>query len=228
VLKDMTMEKREIAPLDALYPTMRVSSTDERKQTIHRLSAMHKSTYQEEVKNKTYRENRSCAKNVEGEIAPLDALYPTIRGSSDDEKQQTHHRMSAMHESTYKEDVKKIAPLDASYPTIRVSSDSKKLQTHNRMSATYENTYQEDVKKETYRENGSRAKKIKMIAFAMEGEEGPGVNQRPKVHLCYGPTSMVIIFLPGPPYHIIDFSFIFQHEFSEYIHSFVKNHDFGL
>ena len=29
-------------------------------------------------KNKTYRKNRSCVKNVEGEIAPLDALYPTI------------------------------------------------------------------------------------------------------------------------------------------------------
>ena len=41
--------------------------------------AMHDSTYQEDVKNKTYQGNRSCAK--------------------------THHRMSAMHESTYKRDV---------------------------------------------------------------------------------------------------------------------------
>ena len=41
--------------------------------------AMHESTYQEDVKNKTYQGNRSCAK--------------------------THHRMSAMHESTYKRDV---------------------------------------------------------------------------------------------------------------------------
>jgi hypothetical protein len=93
---------KKIAPLDALHPTMRVSSDDEKKQTLNRLSAMHKSTYQEDVKNETYRENRSCAKTVEGEIAPLDALYPTMRVSSDDEKQQTHHRMSAMHELTYK------------------------------------------------------------------------------------------------------------------------------
>jgi hypothetical protein len=57
---------------------MRVSSNDEKQQTLHRLSAMHESTYQEAVKNETYRENRSRAKNVEGEIAPLDALYPTI------------------------------------------------------------------------------------------------------------------------------------------------------
>ena len=41
--------------------------------------AMHESTYQEDVKKKTYQRNRSCAK--------------------------THHRMSTMHESTYKRDV---------------------------------------------------------------------------------------------------------------------------
>jgi hypothetical protein len=41
----------------------------------------------------------------EGEIAPLDALYPTMQVSSDGEMQQTHHRMTAMHESTNKEDV---------------------------------------------------------------------------------------------------------------------------
>jgi hypothetical protein len=32
-----------------------------------------------------------------------------------------------------------------------------------------------------------------------------GVNQRPKVHLYSGPTYMVIIFIPGQPYHKIDF-----------------------
>jgi hypothetical protein len=56
----------------------------------------------------------------------------------------------------------------------------------------------------------------------------PGVNQRSKVHLYSGPTSIVIIFLPGQPYHIIDFSFIFKHECSEYLHLFIKNHEFGL
>ena len=46
------------------YPTMRVLSDYEKKKTNHRMSAMHESTYKEDVKNKTYRENRSCAKNV--------------------------------------------------------------------------------------------------------------------------------------------------------------------
>ena len=48
--------------------------------------AMHESTYREDVKNKTYQGNRSCAK--------------------------THHRMSAMHESTYKRDVQCEAYLE--------------------------------------------------------------------------------------------------------------------
>ena len=42
---------------------------------------------------------------MEGEIGALDALYPTIRVSSDDEEQQTHHRMPAMHKITYQEDM---------------------------------------------------------------------------------------------------------------------------
>ena len=47
-----------------------------------------------------------------------------------------------------------------------------------------------------------------------------GVNQRPKVYLYSGPTSMLIISLPAQPYHIIDFSFIFKHEFLNlYIYS---------
>jgi hypothetical protein len=37
----------------------------------------------------------------EGEMAPLDALYPKIRVPSNDEEQQTLHRMSNMPESTY-------------------------------------------------------------------------------------------------------------------------------
>ena len=60
------------------------------------------------MKIKTYQEDRSCIKNREGEIAPLDALYPTIRVSSDDEnKKQTHYRMPAIHESTHQEDMQK-------------------------------------------------------------------------------------------------------------------------
>jgi hypothetical protein len=72
--------------------------------------------------------------------------------------------MSAMHESTYKEDVKKIAPLDASYPMMRVFTDSKKQQTHNRMSAMHKSTYQEDVKHENYQENRNCAKNVMMTA----------------------------------------------------------------
>jgi hypothetical protein len=125
--------------------------------------------------------------NQEGEIAPLDASYPTMRALSDSKKRQTHNRMSAMYESTNREDVKnepyqeqnhgsvtchttktmkegEIAPLDALYPTIRVLSDSKKLQTRNRMSAMNENTYRGDVKDKTYQENGNCAKNVLMSA----------------------------------------------------------------
>ena len=59
-----TREEGEIAPLDALYPTMRVSSDGEKQQTHNRMTAMHEITYQEAVKNKTYQENRSSAKKV--------------------------------------------------------------------------------------------------------------------------------------------------------------------
>jgi hypothetical protein len=92
LFKDVT--KGEMAPLDALYPKL-VSTYDEKQQTLHRISTMPESTYQEAVKNETYRENRSRAKEVEGEIARLDALYPTMRVLSDYEKQKTTHRMSA-------------------------------------------------------------------------------------------------------------------------------------
>jgi hypothetical protein len=90
----------EMAPLDALYPKMRVSSNDEKLLTLHRMSTMPESTYQEAVKNETYREIRNNAKNVEGEIAPLDALYPTMRVISVYEKQKTTHKRSAMYEIT--------------------------------------------------------------------------------------------------------------------------------
>jgi hypothetical protein len=51
-------------PLDALYPTMRVSSDDGKQQTHHRMSAMYENTYQEDVQNETYQEEGSYAKNV--------------------------------------------------------------------------------------------------------------------------------------------------------------------
>ena len=69
------------------------------------MSTLPVNTYDEAVKNVIYRGNKSNAKTVEGEIAPLDALYPMMEGLSDYEKQKTTHRMSAMHKSTYKRDV---------------------------------------------------------------------------------------------------------------------------
>jgi hypothetical protein len=59
-----TREEGEIAPRDALYPTMRVLSSSGKQPTHHRISAMHESTYQGDVHNGTYQEDRSCAKDV--------------------------------------------------------------------------------------------------------------------------------------------------------------------
>ena len=47
---NMEEDVKKTAPLDALFPTMRVPSTDEKQQT-HR---MHESTHQEDVQNETY------------------------------------------------------------------------------------------------------------------------------------------------------------------------------
>jgi hypothetical protein len=49
----------EMAPLDALYPKMRVSTTDEKQQTLHRMTTMPVNTYKEAVKNETYMGNKS-------------------------------------------------------------------------------------------------------------------------------------------------------------------------
>ena len=43
---------------------IQVLSKSEKQQTHHRMSAMHESTYQGDVKHGTYREDRSCAKDV--------------------------------------------------------------------------------------------------------------------------------------------------------------------
>jgi hypothetical protein len=56
----------------------------------------------------------------EREIALLNTSYPTMRVSSDGEKRQTHHRMSAIHESTYQEDVKKTTGHFVSYDTSSI------------------------------------------------------------------------------------------------------------
>jgi hypothetical protein len=83
------------------------------QQTHNRMSAMYESTHRGDVKNEPYQEqNHGSAASLttktmkEWEIAPLDASYPTMRVLSDSKKQQTHNRMSAMHESTHRGDLK--------------------------------------------------------------------------------------------------------------------------
>jgi hypothetical protein len=81
------------------------------------------STYQEAGKNETHREDGNNAKNMEGEtthetstmheitykkavqkIAPLDALFPTMRINPDSVNQQTHNRKSDVYETAYQRD----------------------------------------------------------------------------------------------------------------------------
>jgi hypothetical protein len=61
----------------------------------------------------------------EKKIAPLDALFPKIRVSSDDEKQQTHHRMPAMDESPYREPCQERDDDGSTSPTRSPEPDHK-------------------------------------------------------------------------------------------------------
>ena len=101
-------------------------------------------TYKEAVKNETYWGNKSNAKTVEGEIAQMDALYPTTRVLSDYEKQKTTNRMSAIHERTHKEDM-----MTVTYQEDVVNNTYQ----HNTMSAMHKSTYQEDMDDKAYMEN---------------------------------------------------------------------------
>ena len=80
----------------------------------------------------------------EGEKAQLDALYPTTRVFSDDEKQKTTNRMSTIHEGTHNEDV-----LTVTFQENVVIGNYKK----HMMSAMHENNYQEDVLPVTFKED---------------------------------------------------------------------------
>jgi hypothetical protein len=139
---NMGMKGSEIAPLDALYPMMWAFSAYEKQKTNHRMSAMHESTYKEDVKK----------------IAPLDALYPTMRGLSDNKNQQTNKKMSDMHKSTYQGDV-----MNETYR-------------ENRMSAMHESTYQEDVKDKAYMENGDMPGAVTTTSSSNYGPEDPHNN----------------------------------------------------
>jgi hypothetical protein len=60
-------------------PRPEQNTNDEKQQTLHRMSTMPESTYQEAVKNETYRENRNNAKNAIPDMAQLNAKSPTRR-----------------------------------------------------------------------------------------------------------------------------------------------------
>ena len=64
LFEDMKEDVKKIAPLDALFPKIRVSSDDEYQHTHHRMPAMDESPYQEDVQDETYQEDGSRAKNV--------------------------------------------------------------------------------------------------------------------------------------------------------------------
>ena len=98
-------EEGEMAPLDALYPKIRVPTTEEKKQTLHRLLSKTLNTIKEAVQNKAYMGDRNNVQSGEGEIARMDALYPIMRILSDCKKQKIRSRRSAIHVNTYKEEV---------------------------------------------------------------------------------------------------------------------------
>jgi hypothetical protein len=104
----------------------------------------------------------------EGVIAPLDSLYPTMRALSDGEKQQTHHRMPAMHESTYQEGVK-----DETYRENRSCAKKMMMMALHHTGDRKTHTTSPAMTTRTCTKTSKEGhKKIKMIAFAMEGEEG--------------------------------------------------------
>jgi hypothetical protein len=143
---------------------------DKKQQTLNRLSVTHESTYQEDVKNETYRVNRSCTKNLEGGIAPLDALFPTMRVPSDNEQQQTHHRMAAMHESTDQEDVqnKPYRENVSGAKNVMMRAIHHPRDRRNQTTSPALTLMQEQVEDKEWESH----KKIETIPFATEGEEG--------------------------------------------------------
>jgi hypothetical protein len=87
--------------------TVNIDSLRGKRQQTHRMTAMHMSTYREDVKYKPNQEQNhgSMACHItkiinEGEIAQLDALYPMKQVHSDSKKKLTDNRMSTMNEST--------------------------------------------------------------------------------------------------------------------------------
>ena len=100
----------------------------------------------------------------EGEIAPLDGSYPTMRVLSDSKKQQTHNRMSFKHESTHREDV-----MDKTYRENGNCAKNVLIPSTLPMRPPIRHHGSGTDGQDLY--NDKRPKKIKMIALAMEGEE---------------------------------------------------------
>jgi hypothetical protein len=96
----------------------------------------------------------------EGEIAPLDASFPTMRVLSDHKKQLTHNRTSTMHESTHRGNVKD-----------KTHQENGNCAKNVLMSAPH---YPRDCRSDTIGPAlmAGTCPKTKMIAFAMEGVEG--------------------------------------------------------
>ena len=103
----------------------------------------------------------------EGKMAPLDALYPKMRVSTNDEKQKTTHRMSVIHESTHKEDV-----MTKTYQEDVVN----KTYRENTMSAMHESTYQEDVEDKAYMDKVDVPEAVANTSSSYDGPEDPQNN----------------------------------------------------
>jgi hypothetical protein len=59
LFKDMKENMKKIAPLDALFPKIRVPSDDEIQHTHHRMPALDDSPHQEDVQHETYQEDKA-------------------------------------------------------------------------------------------------------------------------------------------------------------------------
>jgi hypothetical protein len=145
-----TKKEGEKAQLDALYPTTRVFSDNEKQKTTNRMSTIHEGTHNEDVLTVTFQENVVINNN---QIHMMSAMYEntyqedmlpvTIKENVVIENYQKH-TMSAMHENTYQEDV-----LPVTFKEDVIIENYKKYT----MSAMHETTYQEEVDAKTYMEN---------------------------------------------------------------------------
>jgi hypothetical protein len=157
LFKDMTevaipiQKAMEIAPLDALYPTIRVSSDSKKLQTHNRVSAMHESTYQEDVMNESYRE-----------IAPLDAWYPMIREIP----------RGVCHAREYLPGGREAGDLPGEQELCQEHDDEDSSSPDRSSNPDHKSSPDDHDPYNVGSQNEEGHTKIKLITFAMEGEEG--------------------------------------------------------